>query len=161
LFSPARIEHIISQLARVIDFAIDAGSADVAVEHSTVGSFQLATERCRHIIPDPLANLNWTEWHGAIHEIFRRNATSFPDRTFVVENVPQQDNQCLQTASRQRSFTYGQLFRASEKLAAYLVGNGVEPEDVVVVYAYRGVDLVIAIMGVLLSGATYSVIGMG
>jgi L-aminoadipate-semialdehyde dehydrogenase len=33
------------------------------------------------------------------------------------------------------------------------------PEDVVVIYAHRGVELVVAIMGTLKAGATFSVIG--
>jgi L-aminoadipate-semialdehyde dehydrogenase len=39
-----------------------------------------------------------------------------------------------------------------------LVSNGVEKGEVVMVYAYRGVDLVVAIMGILKAGAGFSVI---
>jgi non-ribosomal peptide synthetase component F len=44
-------------------------------------------------------------------------------------------------------------------VAHYLIHKGIQREDVVMIYAYRGVDLVIAIMGVLKAGATFSVIG--
>jgi L-aminoadipate-semialdehyde dehydrogenase len=43
-------------------------------------------------------------------------------------------------------------------LAHHLLKNGIGREDVVVLYSYRGVDLVVAVMGVLKSGATFSVI---
>jgi L-aminoadipate-semialdehyde dehydrogenase len=44
-------------------------------------------------------------------------------------------------------------------VAHALIQGGIEREDVVVLYSYRGVDLVIAVMGVLKAGATFSVIG--
>jgi L-aminoadipate-semialdehyde dehydrogenase len=39
-----------------------------------------------------------------------------------------------------------------------LIASGIERGDVVMVYAYRGVDLVVAVVGVLKAGATFSVI---
>jgi len=47
---------------------------------------------------------------------------------------------------------------ASNQLAHHFVQNGVQRGEVVMIYAYRGVDLVVAIMGVLKAGATFSVI---
>ena len=61
-------------------------------------------------------------------------------------------------ALKTRTFTYRQMHEASNIVAHYLVKQGVMREDVVTIYAYRGVDLVVAIMGVLKAGATFSVI---
>lgn len=61
-------------------------------------------------------------------------------------------------SSSGRDFTYGQINEASNVLAHHLVQTGVERGDVVMIYAYRGVDLVIAVMGVLKAGGTFSVI---
>ncbi|CAD0038605.1 unnamed protein product [Aureobasidium pullulans] len=60
--------------------------------------------------PNPTSDLNWSDYRGAIHQIFAANAAKHPERTFVM------------------------------------------------VYAHRGVDLVVAVMGVLKAGATFSVI---
>ena len=41
---------------------------------------------------------------------------------------------------------------------ASLVQNGVQRGEVVMIFAHRGVDLVVAIMAVLAAGATFSVL---
>lgn len=57
-----------------------------------------------------------------------------------------------------RTFTYRQINEASNQLAHYLVKQGCNVGDVVVIYAYRGVDLVVGYMGALKAGATVSVL---
>ncbi|KAK5109035.1 hypothetical protein LTR62_007583 [Meristemomyces frigidus] len=103
-----------------------------------------------NIRPDPTSDLDWSGYRGAIHEIFANNANAHPDRTCVVETAS--------SASPERSFTYKQINEASNVLAHHLVNYGVERGEVVMVYAHRGVDLVVAVMGVLKAGATFSVI---
>jgi len=100
--------------------------------------------------PDPTADLHWSAYRGAIHEIFSQNAKAHPDRTCVVETAS--------STSPERTFTYQHINEASNILANYLVTNGIQRGEVVMVYAYRGVDLVVAVMGVLKAGATFSVI---
>lgn len=56
-------------------------------------------------------------------------------------------------------FTYRQIDEASNVLAHHLLAGGIEREDVCTVYSTRGVDLVIAVLGILKAGATFSVIG--
>ncbi|MCJ1309107.1 large subunit of alpha-aminoadipate reductase [Agyrium rufum] len=102
------------------------------------------------ILPDPTADLHWSDFRGAIHDIFASNAAKHPDRPCVVETPS--------SSTPQRTFTYKQINEAANILSHYLVDHGVERGDVVMVYAYRGVDLVIAVMGVLRAGATFSVI---
>jgi L-aminoadipate-semialdehyde dehydrogenase len=58
------------------------------------------------------------------------------------------------------TYTYGQIHRAANTLAHHLITGGVQREEVVMVYAHRSVDLVVAVMAVLKAGATFSVIGM-
>ncbi|TKA82073.1 hypothetical protein B0A55_01519 [Friedmanniomyces simplex] len=100
--------------------------------------------------PDPTADLHWSTYRGAIHEIFSNNAKAHPDRTCVVETAS--------STSPERAFTYQHINEASNILAHHLVRNGIQRGEVVMVYAYRGVDLVVAVMGVLKAGATFSVI---
>ncbi|TFY78984.1 hypothetical protein EWM64_g5026 [Hericium alpestre] len=57
-----------------------------------------------------------------------------------------------------RTFSYGAILHASNVLAHHLLQGGVQREDVVMVYAHRSVDLVVAVMAVLKAGATFSVI---
>ncbi|KAK3068606.1 large subunit of alpha-aminoadipate reductase, partial [Teratosphaeriaceae sp. CCFEE 6253] len=100
--------------------------------------------------PDPTADLHWSDYRGAIHEIFFHNAEANPERTCVVETAS--------STARERTFTYRQINGASNILAHHLVDHGVQRGEVVMVYAHRGVDLVVAVMGVLKAGATFSVI---
>ncbi|OJJ59497.1 hypothetical protein ASPSYDRAFT_43844 [Aspergillus sydowii CBS 593.65] len=108
------------------------------------------TPEQRALLPDPTADLHWSKFRGAIHDIFSENAHSHPDKLCVVETKS--------ATSAHREFTYRQINEASNILGHHLVQSGVERGDVVMVYAYRGVDLVVAVMGILKAGATFSVI---
>ena len=101
-------------------------------------------------LPDPTVHLHWSDFRGAIHDIFAANAERHPDRLCVAETASE--------SNPRREFTYRQINESSNLLAHHLVSNGVQRGDVVMVYAYRGVDLVVAVMGVLKAGATFSVI---
>ena len=72
------------------------------------------------------------------------------------------DKQCvIETQSSQRPeriFTYRQINQASNQLAHHLIAHGCKVGDVVVIYAYRGVDLVVAYIGALKAGTTVSVL---
>ncbi|KJR82106.1 L-aminoadipate-semialdehyde dehydrogenase [Sporothrix schenckii 1099-18] len=100
--------------------------------------------------PDPTIDLHWGEFRGAIHDIFAANAKKHPDRECVVETKSSQSNE--------RSFTYRQINAAANRLAHHLLAHGCQIGDVAMIYAYRGVDLVVAYMGALKAGATVSVI---
>lgn len=100
--------------------------------------------------PDPTADLHWSDYRGAIHDIFASNANEHPERLCVVETASSE--------SSRRNFTYRQINEASNILAHHLIQAGVQRGEVVMVYAHRGVDLVVAVMGVLKAGATFSVI---
>ncbi|TGJ81173.1 hypothetical protein E0Z10_g7591 [Xylaria hypoxylon] len=102
------------------------------------------------LIPDPTCDLDWGGFRGAIHDIFAANAKRVPDRPCVIETGTPR--------SPQRTFTYRQINQASNQLAHHLVAHGCNVGDVVVIYGYRGVDLVVAYMGALKAGATVSVL---
>lgn len=100
--------------------------------------------------PDPTSDLHWSDYRGAIHELFAANAMKRPERDCVIETAS--------STSKERKFTYQQINESSNIVAHHLVSHGVERGEVVMVYAHRGVDLVVAVMGVLKAGATFSVI---
>lgn len=118
-----------------------------------VGSIPLQTPDQEAILPDPRRDLNWGNFRGAIHDIFSANARKHPDRECVVETPGFNDKN-----GKSRVFTYRQIDEASNVLAHHFLAYSVQKGDVVMVYAHRGVDLVVAVMGVLKAGATFSVI---
>lgn len=101
-------------------------------------------------IPDPTADLHWSDFKGPIHEVFAVNARQHPDRACVIETAT--------SSTPERRFTYKQIFEATSVLAHHFVQNGVQRGEVVMIFAHRGVDLVVAIMAVLAAGATFSVL---
>ncbi|KAL8669050.1 MAG: hypothetical protein Q9168_006339 [Polycauliona sp. 1 TL-2023] len=88
-------------------------------------------------LPDPTADLHWADYRGAIHDIFAQNAQRHPDRPCVVETQS--------SKTSRREFTYSQINAASNQIAHHLLQNGVERGDVVMIYAHRGVDLVVSV----------------
>nr|Q12572.2 RecName: Full=L-2-aminoadipate reductase large subunit; AltName: Full=Alpha-aminoadipate reductase; Short=Alpha-AR; AltName: Full=L-aminoadipate-semialdehyde dehydrogenase [Candida albicans]AAC02241.1 alpha-aminoadipate reductase large subunit [Candida albicans] len=113
----------------------------------------LITDFHKKNLPDPTIDLDWSGYRGAIQEIFMDNANKHPDRTCVVETVS-----FLESNSKTRNFSYHKLIKLLIVVGNYLKETGIKKGDIVMIYAYRGVDLMIAVMGVLKAGATFSVI---
>ncbi|PHH58580.1 hypothetical protein CDD81_5199 [Ophiocordyceps australis] len=101
-------------------------------------------------LPDPTSDLDWSGYAGSIQWHFSEQAKMNPHRQCVIEtksiNAPQ------------RSFTYKQIYQASNILGHHLHQAGITHGDVVMIWAHRSVDLVVAIMGTLASGATISIL---
>jgi len=101
-------------------------------------------------LPDPTIDLDWSGYVGSIQWHFGKAAKKYPDRTCVIETKSSE--------GPERTFTYKQVYEASNVLAHYLSDAGISNGDVVMIWAHRSVDLVVAIMGTLTSGATFSVL---
>jgi L-aminoadipate-semialdehyde dehydrogenase len=101
-------------------------------------------------LPDPTTDLDWSGYVGSIQSIFAENAKKHPDRVCVVETKSSE--------SPERSFTYKQIYEASNTLAHHLHDAGITNGDVVMIWAHRSVDLVVGILGILASAATMSVL---
>ncbi|KAH8116226.1 large subunit of L-aminoadipate-semialdehyde dehydrogenase [Phellopilus nigrolimitatus] len=142
LFTPLRITCIVDQLSALLR---KLGSSPLAA----IGSIPLLTPAQRARLPDPTADLHWCDFKGAITDVFSRNARQHPDRPCVIQYTPTHERIV---------FTYSAIRNASNILAHHLLQNGVQREEVVMVYAHRSVDLVVAVMAVLKAGATFSVI---
>lgn len=97
-------------------------------------------------LPDPTVDLDWSGFVGPIHERFRASAEKNPESTCVVETKT--------STTPERRFTYRQIYEASNVLAHCLHDAGVTNGDVVMIWAHRSVDLVVCMMGTLVSLAT-------
>ncbi|KAJ7243193.1 alpha-aminoadipate reductase Lys1p [Mycena haematopus] len=148
LFAPARISMIVDQLSVLLRKVATAPL-------SPVGSVPLMTPSQKTKLPDPIGDLDWCGWKGAITDVFSRNALQSPERPCVVQSIPAAS---LSDVQEKITFSYGAIRNASNILAHHLIKGGVQREEVVMVYAHRSVDLVVAVMAVLKAGATFSVI---
>ncbi|TDL24639.1 large subunit of L-aminoadipate-semialdehyde dehydrogenase [Rickenella mellea] len=148
LFTQFRITCIVDQLSALL--------RKVASNPlSSIGSVPLLTPSQREHLPNPTADLKWCDWKGAITDVFSKNAQQWPDRPCVIQSLPALD---LNIPQEKRTFTYGMIRHASNILAHHLLRGGIQREEVVMVYAHRSVELVVAVMAVLKAGATFSVI---
>ncbi|WBW73667.1 aminoadipate-semialdehyde dehydrogenase [Schizosaccharomyces osmophilus] len=145
VFSQNRINILADQLFQLVISA----SQNI---NGSIGSLDLKTDSQNRVLPDPTIDLDWSGFRGPIQDIFAHNAAKFPERECIVVTPSVTEN------ASATSYTYRQIDESSNILAHHLVQSGIERGDVVMVYAYRGVDLVVAVMGVLKSGATFSVI---
>ncbi|KAF9584076.1 large subunit of alpha-aminoadipate reductase [Lunasporangiospora selenospora] len=116
LFSMKRIQHILEQLVQVLNIA---GPKPDTI----VSDIPIVTEACRAVLPSPSANLHWSSWPGAIHDIFAKNAKAFPDRECVFESrdILSQDGSGRVVGQQQHIYTFGQLHEASNLVAHALV----------------------------------------
>lgn len=147
LFSAQRIQGILAQLSSLIRAAAQNPLAPV-------GKIVFRTAAEAAFLPDPRRDLDWCGYRGSITSIFEDNARQFPDRRCLVESIASQGA----PASQLRTVSYGELDRASNVVAHRLLAAGVQRQEVVTVYAHRGVDLVVAVIATLKAGATFSVI---
>jgi L-2-aminoadipate reductase len=144
LFLQHRIYFMTEQLIQIVHGALSYAS-------KPIGSIAMVTESQRRLLPDPRQDLHWNDFEGPIHEIFDKNALRRPDHPCVIENS--------YVNPEEQIYSYRKIYEASNIVAHYLQSRGITRGDVVMVYASRNVDLVVAIIGILKCGAIFSVIG--
>ncbi|MFJ9743145.1 amino acid adenylation domain-containing protein, partial [Streptomyces sp. NPDC101166] len=134
LFDPESVQRIAERLSRVLaalaaDPGVRLGEVDVLGED----------ERVRML----------TEWnateaevpHATVVELFEAQAARTPDAVALVHGDAE--------------LTYAELDARANRLARHLAGRGIGPETVVAAVFERTVDLVVALLGVIKSGAAY------
>ena len=76
-----------------------------------------------------------------IHELIKERAKEFPNRQAIIHE--------------NKSITYKELDRLSDKIAAYLIANDIKHENVVGVFIPSSIEFLIAAIGIMKSGAAY------
>ncbi|EDQ91705.1 uncharacterized protein MONBRDRAFT_22782, partial [Monosiga brevicollis MX1] len=136
LFARPRIQATLSQIESVALRIVKA-------PETTLQACSLATHRDTNVLPDPNKRLDDT-WEGPAFSFLSKHATRTPERPLLVHGDV--------------VYTYKQVDELSNRLAHYLVNNGIQKEERVALYAHRSSALVVGIMGILKSGATFTVI---
>ncbi|MGQ0678278.1 MAG: amino acid adenylation domain-containing protein [Actinomycetota bacterium] len=85
---------------------------------------------------------------GSFHELFERNVQAAPNRPAVIAPP-------ASPGEAEVRMTYDELNRRANQFARYLRGKGAGPEFCVGVCMDRSVELLIAVLGILKSGAAY------
>ncbi len=154
LFTQTRITALLESLLQLL--------LSAASHESThpLGSLPLRTSQIS-TLPDPTSDLDWCGFVGAIPDILSANAKAHPERICVVQSEIAEGQTVTDGPSRgRRSFTYQQIDEASNVVAHALQKNGLQREEVVMVYAARSVEMIVCVMGILKAGGVFSVVGM-
>jgi amino acid adenylation domain-containing protein len=130
LFSPARAESMIGQLAWVLDQIAadpDAPAASYTLVPPGTAFADPALPLERPLLPP-------------VPDLIAAHAVSAPDRIAISQGTSE--------------ITYRDLVARAESVARRLAGRGCRPGEVVGVSGERGIDFVVGLLGVLRSGAT-------
>jgi amino acid adenylation domain-containing protein/non-ribosomal peptide synthase protein (TIGR01720 family) len=94
-----------------------------------------------------------------LHAVQRWNDTATASTAVspaaLVDEVADRSPDAVAVVAGDTVLTYRELTERADRLAAYLVGLGVEPDTRVAVAVPRGADLVVALLAVLKAGAAY------
>ena len=134
LFSDDTARRIVTGLTRVLDAIVeDAGVI--------VGDIELASAAERALLLETWNATDDRVPDTTLVEMFAEQVRRHPERTAVV--------------FEDRTLTYGDFAAQVNRLARWLIRQGVGPESVVGLAAHRSIELVTAVYAVLTTGAAY------
>src|SRR5262249_3923384 len=136
LFSKYRIVNLLDQFTHLLSQVTDH-------PHRRIDEFSLVTPAAVSAMPDPTEPLDDT-WEGSIHELFAKQSERPPDFPAIIDS--------------ENRWTYRELDQRSNKLANYLIAQGIKPKDIVAIYAQRSAALVVALLGILKAGAAFEIL---
>ncbi|MGZ8484628.1 MAG: amino acid adenylation domain-containing protein, partial [Candidatus Binatia bacterium] len=136
LYRAERIGAVLEQFELILAQALRC--PELAIEE-----LSLVGETARGLLPDPTALLD-DRWEGAIHELVAEQARHAPAKTALVQGG--------------ESWSYAELDQAAARLSRALRAGGVMPKDVVAIYAARDASLVVALLGILQTGASFLIL---
>ena len=136
LFSYSRISAMISQYQSLLE--------QIAVyPDKEISNYTLINPENQGTIPDPTDILT-DEWQGTIHNKVSEHAQVSPDHVAMVD--------------KNGAWSYSELDRISTRLGYQLIQNGVQPQDLVAIYAHRSSELVAAILGIHKAGGAFLIL---
>jgi len=136
LFNQKRMVEMLAQYCHLLRQIVE--NPDQKIK-----AYSLVTETAEPYLPDPRQPLR-ADWHEAVHTQFSRQAARTPQHLAVIDP--------------QDHWTYAELDRRSNQLANFLSANGIQPGDIVAIYAHRSASLVWALLGVLKVGAAFVIL---
>jgi amino acid adenylation domain-containing protein len=136
LFDEQRMRALLQQLELLL------AQVAAAPEHP-ISAFTLLTPDAAALLPDPRAPLAH-EWCGSIVERVAHFAATAPDRAAAVDETG--------------SWSYADLDEASNRLAHRLRAADVDRGDVVGIHASRSAALLVALLGILKTGAAFAIL---
>ncbi|GAB4281021.1 MAG: hypothetical protein Kow0080_34370 [Candidatus Promineifilaceae bacterium] len=108
-----------------------------------IQKYTLTTPDTTPSLPDPTQPL-LSHWAGDIPTRFEEQAQAHAEKTAV--------------SDPHDSWTYHELNKRSSQLAHALQQKGIQPSDLVVIYAHRSASLVWALLGTLKAGAAFLIL---
>ncbi|MDJ0901106.1 MAG: amino acid adenylation domain-containing protein [Xenococcus sp. MO_188.B8] len=136
LFTSERMVEMLHQLEHLLG---------QIVEHPTkrIDQFSLVTPKIAKYLPNPqdplIAKKQETIPARFIHQVKAR-----PQHLAIVDS--------------QNKLNYDTLDKLSNKLANYLILQGIQPQDTVAIYGHRSAPLVVALIGILKAGAAFMIL---
>jgi amino acid adenylation domain-containing protein len=134
LFDPATVETITTRLVRLL-------SAVVAHPDQPLNQLDILTAAERHQLLHTCNETTTPLSPATLPGLFQTQAAATPQAVAVI--------------SGDTALTYHQLNAAANQLAHTLIARGVGPEEIVALALPRSAELIVAILGVLKTGAAY------
>jgi amino acid adenylation domain-containing protein len=139
LFGQERMAEMLAQWRQLL-------AQIVAQPDERIDRYSLVTPAAAARLPNPAQRLRAT-WEGAVQARFSAQARRVPDQMAVVDTC--------------HAWTYAELEARSNQLANYLGAHGLQPQEVVAIYAHRSSALVWALLGVLKAGGAFLILDPG
>jgi amino acid adenylation domain-containing protein len=136
LFTESRISSLLDQFSDLLAQVVENSGL-------RIDQYSLVPLAAREVLPDPNHSLDDT-WEGPIYKLFSRQANRVPN--------------CRAVVDPNESWTYRELDRQSNQLANYLITRGIQPRDLVAIYAHRSAPLVLALLSVLKAGSAFVIL---
>ncbi len=108
-----------------------------------ISLYSLVTPKAAALLPDPREPLG-SRWEGSVQELFSQCAARWPGNLAVKDAT--------------ESWSYEALDAQSNRLANYLLANGLQRQEVVAVYGQRSAALVWTVLGILKAGGVFCIL---
>ncbi|MDX7998162.1 amino acid adenylation domain-containing protein [Xenorhabdus sp. Reich] len=135
LFDSATVERMVGYLTNVLSAMVDDERQSISTLPMLPGSEQ-------HQL---LVDFNTTQvdfpQDALIHQLFEAQSARRPDAIAII--------------FEEQTLSYGELNRRANRLAHYLIAQGVRPDDRVAICLERSLEAVVGLLGILKAGGAY------